>query len=293
VKVRAVVAVAALVASISGCGVQVPSRATAPPSALPAPAASAAPVAPTSPQPAVAAGDPHVATARRLIAALTGVEPTAPARIGTTADPDTGQTRTTVEIGGWDFEWDAAGPIAFAGDLDAAAIGPAVDRATATARMERAAALVAGSAPDGPPQVRQEDPDQGDGWDGVWNRVESGVPVRGDGVFVMLTSDGGFSAWSRTWHALAARPTTVLSRDQAIAAFRRAAGAAAGRLGALRSASLTWARGGVGPSPEVVLGWLLEFAGADVSQPSASEVFLDAATGRQLWAGDASGGASG
>lgn len=165
---------------------------------------------------------------------------------------------------------------------------------TAAIATDRAAGVVgaAGLAVAGRPVVRSS----AGGWTATWPRVVGGVPVRGDGVRVLLFADGSFHGLTRTQRPLAPAPPAArrLPRDAATAAAQRVL---AGRSPAaadlrLATAALAWVAptidgsGNTLDSPDATLrlAWVVRFdAGPSLADRVRSvEIWLDAGDGHEL-----------
>jgi len=160
---------------------------------------------------------------------------------------------------------------------------------------QRAAAVVRrlGLSVHGRPDVRASA--GAGGWSVGWPRVEDGVPVRGDGVRVLLFADGTFHGLTRTERALAPRPDRTISSDRARAIAEARLVARGGPSdGDLRVAAveLAWIAPTVGPNgsrldaPAAVLrlawGVRFEATGATAERLRATEIWLDAGGGSFL-----------
>jgi len=133
------------------------------------------------------------------------------------------------------------------------------------------------------------------GWSVTWPRVEHGLPVRGDGVRVLLFADGTFHGLTRTERPLAPRPDRRISaaRARAIAEARLTAlgGSSAGDL-RVAAVELAWVAPTVGPNgsrldaPAAVLrlawGVRFEAMGATSDRLRATERWRDAGDGSFL-----------
>jgi hypothetical protein len=185
---------------------------------------------------------------------------------------------------------DLDGTVAMTTVLDWQAPGRrAVDE---TGAIQRAAAVLRrlGLSVLGRPEVRASA--GAGGWSVAWPRVEQGVPVRGDGVRVLLFADGTFHGLTRTERPLAPRPDRTISAARARAiAEARLASAGGSSAGDLRVAAveLAWVAPTVGPNgsrldaPVAVLrlawGVRFEATGATAGRLRATETWLDAGDG--------------
>jgi hypothetical protein len=202
-----------------------------------------------------------------------GGRPVAITRLG----PDGSLAMTTV------LDWHGAESAGRAG---------AIVDASAAAQQAAAAVRRLGLPIHGRPEVRAST--GAGGWTIAWPRVEGGVPVRGDGLRVLLFSDGSFHGLVRTARPLAPAPagtiTPTEARRRAEASVARA-GSSAGDL-RVAGVELAWVAPTIGPSgsrldaPAAVLrlAWVVRF---DVTGPTAErlrarELWLDSADGSLL-----------
>ena len=167
----------------------------------------------------------------------------------------------------------------------------ALDRSTAASRAA-AVARSAGVHLAGTPDARRSA--GSGGWVVGWNRTEAGIPVRGDGVRVLLWSDGSFHAIVRTERALAAAAGHRIPADDA----RRAADAVLDRLTPSRSGlvatrpELAWLAGNDAfggpradaPSETLRLAWVVRFdaSGPLTDRVRSLEIWIDAVDGSLL-----------
>jgi hypothetical protein len=168
-------------------------------------------------------------------------------------------------------------------------------RADSAAALQRALGFArsAGVLPAGRPEVRSSA--GAGGWSVSWPRTVDGVPVRGDGIRILLFADGSFHGLTRTVRPLAAAPTVRLTRDAAKATAERSIAARMGtRAGDLRVAAvdLAWlaptrdANGVVLDAPDATLrlAWIVRFdaSPALADRLRAAEMWLDAGDGHEL-----------
>lgn len=173
--------------------------------------------------------------------------------------------------------------------------GRAVDAATAATRAQdfaRAAGIVAA----GRPNVRASA--GAGGWAVVWPRVVGGVPVRGDGIRVLVWPDGTFHGLARSERPLAEAPARLLSAAEAraaaqqVAADRLGSGAEVDVVGVERSwvapNDLFDPAAADAPAATLRLAWIVRFEarGAAAERLRALEVWIDAGDSRLL-GGDA------
>ena len=170
--------------------------------------------------------------------------------------------------------------------------GRPIDSAAAT---DRAAgfARAAGVAVLGKPSIRASA--GAGGWSIDWPRVVGGVPVRGDGVRILLFPDGAFHGLTQSRRPLAAVP----ARSLTAAAARAAAGVAIGqRFGPLADDLRTtaveqaWLAGNDqfgpsrldAPSETVRLAWIirLDSRGQLAERIRSVEIWIDATDGGVL-----------
>ena len=170
--------------------------------------------------------------------------------------------------------------------------GGAVDGPGAAARAT-AAARAAGLAPRGDPEVHASA--GAGGWVVSWPRFVGDVPVRGDGLRILLFADGGFHGLTRTERPLADVPVRILDRDEALGLAERAlatrAGSRAGDL-SVAAVELAWlapngrANGTMLDAPDgtLRLAWVVRFeaTGRLADTVRSVEVWLDAGAGHSL-----------
>ena len=170
--------------------------------------------------------------------------------------------------------------------------GRSVDAAGA-GRSAAAVARVAGLTPGGQPVARRSA--GAGGWSVAWQRNVGGVPVRGDGLRVLLWADGSFHGLTSTERPLAAAPAAVMSHDQAVTAAERVA---AERIGIasdglrVAGAELAWVAPNDlfepaapdAPAETLRLAWIVNFEshGAVAERLRSVEVWIDAGDGRLL-----------
>ncbi|HEV7808991.1 MAG TPA: hypothetical protein VGO64_00215 [Candidatus Limnocylindrales bacterium] len=170
--------------------------------------------------------------------------------------------------------------------------GPRADSAGALQRALRYARS-AGIVPDGRPDVRSSA--GAGGWSVSWPRFVDGVPVRGDGVRILLFADGSFHGLTRTERPLAAAPAVRLTRDAARAAAEQSVASRAGtkaddlRFAAVDLAWVAPTRSSSGvvldaPDATLRLAWVVRFdaSPALVERLRAAEMWLDAGDGHEL-----------
>jgi hypothetical protein len=133
------------------------------------------------------------------------------------------------------------------------------------------------------------------GWSVLWARIVDGVPVRGDGVRILVWADGTFHGLTRTERTLAARPASTLAEGSA----RATAGALAIRqFGSsasdlrVSSVALAWVApndtfrtiGLDAPAQTLRLAWVvrLEAQGNLVDRVRSVEIWVDAGDGTIL-----------
>jgi hypothetical protein len=188
-------------------------------------------------------------------------------------DPD-GTVAMAVALG-----WHASGGRA----LGDAAVGP------------RAAHLVhaAGLNVAGVPEVRASA--GAGGWSVLWARIVDGVPVRGDGIRILIWADGTFHGLTRTERPLAAPPTSHLAAGEARTlagtfADRQFGTAAPGlRIAGLEQAWVapndTFATTGLdAPADTLRLAWVvrLDARGQLADRLRSVEIWVDAGNGAIL-----------
>jgi len=170
--------------------------------------------------------------------------------------------------------------------------GAAVDGPGAVARAN-ASALAAGLSPHGRPDVRASA--GAGGWVVSWQRLVGDVPVRGDGLRILLFADGTFHGLTRTERPLAAVPARILDRDAVrVLAERAVASRAGSRAGDLRVAAveLAWLAPNARPDGTTLdapdetlrLAWVVRFeaTGSLADALRTVEVWLDAGDGHSL-----------
>lgn len=170
--------------------------------------------------------------------------------------------------------------------------GRPVDAAGAS-RSAAAFARVAGLAPAARPDVRRST--GAGGWSVQWQRTVGGIPVRGDGLRILLWPDGTFHGLTRTERPLAAAPSATMSRGQAVATAERVT---AKRIGSasdglrMADAELAWVAPNDlfepaapdAPAETLRLAWTVRFEshGALAERLRSVEVWIDAGDGRLL-----------
>jgi hypothetical protein len=140
------------------------------------------------------------------------------ARVADAFDHRTFDEVTTVDVLGRDVavtRFDPDGRVAMAVALGWHASRSAVAGADIV-RRAGGFARAAGLAPTGNPVVQASA--GGGGWSITWPRVVNGVPVRGDGLRVLVYGDGTFHGLTRTERPLAATPRTRVARGAAVSA---------------------------------------------------------------------------
>lgn len=160
-----------------------------------------------------------------------------------------------------------------------------------------AVARAAGTGPIGMPIVRA---DPSSGWAASWPRIEAGMPVLGDGIWVRLDVDGSVRSVARTASPLGARPVATLPEADARQVADRALDTLmtpeARRDVRVADARLAWvspndtftpARPDA-PDPVRRLAWVVRVApsGSLAERFRGLELDLDAGTG-ELLGGDA------
>ncbi|TMD28306.1 MAG: hypothetical protein E6I94_08595 [Chloroflexi bacterium] len=164
-----------------------------------------------------------------------------------------------------------------------------------TARVAVRGSHAGSSVGDGSGSGAVRGADAGAGWTVVWDRTVDGIPVPGDGLRVALWADGSFHSLTRTEHALAARPISLL--DEATAE-RLVADRLNGWLTSARAEAsidglhLAWVAPNDmfeparpdGLAPTLRLAWIarLTTTGSLADRIRAIEVFLDAGDGSLL-----------
>ena len=137
------------------------------------------------------------------------------------------------------------------------------------------------------------------GWSAAWPRMVDGVAVNGDGLRILLWSDGTFHGLTRTERPLAAAPVARLARADATGAAERfVAGRMPGSAAGLRVASVEQAwiapndmfdpAAPDAPAETLRLAWIVRFEshGTLAERLRGVEVWIDAGDGRIL-GGDA------
>jgi hypothetical protein len=146
----------------------------------------------------------------------------------------------------------------------------------------------------GPPDQTYSDISSG-GWVVQWDRIENGVPVRGDGTVVRVWADGRIAGVSHSSHALAAPPSVVLdagtATEQVNASLEQIVGSQRADL-KVQTPVLEWVRpnGAFDPTrpiakdPVCRLAWVVdvETSGGPYDAFTMLTVFIDAGDGSLL-----------
>lgn len=133
------------------------------------------------------------------------------------------------------------------------------------------------------------------GWSAQWQRVAGGVPVRGDGIRILLWPDGSFHGVAAAERPLAAAPARRIGAGRA---REIASATAAGRYGSgareftIESAQLAWvapndawaAAGPDAPAETLRLAWVvtLRSDGSLAGRLRGLQVWVDAGDGRVI-----------
>jgi hypothetical protein len=217
--------------------------------------------------------------AGRIITRL-GYVPPQDGTVAHETNRDTGSVDTIVEFGEeWRLEWDPWDVLVGAFRLpDQQA--PPIPRMAAPGRISSDAVALGVTATDPPTALEGDD----DSWWVAWPRTVGGIPVLGDGSRITIGQDGSFVSYWHLERPLAAKPLLPLSRAEAIAAHARGV-PPGGAPPPVTQASLIYAppvAPGT-PAPALRLCWVLTIVPrADVPGASA-HIYLDAATGAELW----------
>ena len=249
-----------------------------------APGSSASPsVAPSQSPAAADVGSSWLARAGSLIQAL-GYEVPAEGTVGQEVDTATGATNTVVRFGtAWQVQWDAAGVLTFVFRAAPSPSTPVVTRDVASGRVVSVAGAVGYTVPtDSIPLTFG-----GDLWSASWAPTVDGVPTIDDDTGITLYADGSFAGFHRLDRTLEPKPSHVLTRAEAEAAFL-AARTSRSSLPPVRviDATLTWAppvAPGSGPSPTLRLCWVLTMQVVGGQPGQLARAVLDADTGVELW----------
>lgn len=169
--------------------------------------------------------------------------------------------------------------------------GRAIDASTATTHAQgfaRAVGIALADRPDVRPSAGAG------GWSVAWPRVVGGVPVRGDGVRVLVWPDGTFHGLTRSERPLAAAPARQLTATEARAAAARVVAARLGAGAEVRvvGTEQAWVApndlfdpaAADAPAATLRLAWIVRFDahGATAERVRAIEIWLDAGDGRLL-----------
>jgi hypothetical protein len=188
--------------------------------------------------------------------------------------------------------FDLDGRLLMASELGWAAHGgTALDQATVSGRA-LAVARAAGVRVSGAADVRRSA--GGGGWSAAWARSVDGIPVRGDGVRLLLWSDGSFHGIVRTERSLAAEPANPLSGADAARAASVVVGRTVAAPAGLTAATpaLAWVApndmfGGPridAPAELLRLAWVVRYdaSGSLAERVRSIEVWIDAGDGRVI-----------
>jgi hypothetical protein len=217
--------------------------------------------------------------AGRIITGLGYVPPNG-GTVSHETDRDTGSVDTIVEFGdGWRLEWDPWDVLVSAVRLPDRQAAP-IPRMAAPGRISSYAVALGATATDPPTGLEGDD----DSWWVEWPRTAGGIPVLGDGSRIMIGQDGSFVSYSHRERPLAAKPLLPLSQAEAIAAYARGVPPGGAPL-PVTQASLMWAppvAPGT-PAPALRLCWVLTIVPRGNVPGALAHIYLDAATGAELW----------
>lgn len=281
---RTLLAWAASAWLVLGCTSAAPSSPTTSPTATlePGPTPSSSPS--TSPAPTLSDADAAAVTAAEgIIKAIGGTVPQTDVPRVLPSDPVTGEPGTYVEIGDWQVAWNSNGVLRWVLSPDIfAPPDPAYKLTDEQARERVQQALTALGLSLGTPDSFGYT-DSASQWKALWDRRIGGVPVSGDGTWVVITSDGDFAAYGYSESPTAPMPASTISKAQALAKAPWCKNGKQNSRTGTCTIELEWhAPYTEEPKPPLRLCWKIQYSWTDGEEGGATVVWLDGGTGAEV-----------
>ncbi len=197
-------------------------------------------------------------------------------------DAATGAMNTVVRFGTiWQLDWDPAGSLTLV--FRTASPAAPVAKDVASARVVATAAALDFAIPTDSLPLTLD----GSLWSAGWPRTVDGVPTIDAETGITLYADGSFAGFHRLERPLEPKPSRILTRAEAEAAFLAARGSRPSLLPMqVIGAELEWAPPtppGIEGSPMLRLCWVLTLKPSGNVPGALVRAVLDAATGVELW----------